>query len=199
MKASGKWIMGIDEAGRGPLAGPVTLAAVACPRIIARRFFRGIKDSKHLTLKNREVWFEKIKKHPRIFYSVASVGSAAIDRFGIAAAIRRAISRLLRHETMKLFRKTGILLDGSLKAPRIYAQKTIIKGDERVPIIAAASVMAKVARDRKMARLAKYFPEYSLEIHKGYGTLLHRRLIKKYGPSIIHRQSFLTKIIGSSV
>ena len=88
-----------------------------------------------------------------------------------------------------------LLLDGSLYAPPEYPQKTIIKGDEKIPIIAAASVIAKVTRDRKMIRLAKKFPKYSFEIHKGYGTKLHRRLLRKHGLSAIHRRSFCTKFI----
>lgn len=198
-RCGGKWLIGVDEVGRGPLAGPVTLAMIACPKRSMRRLFAGIRDSKRLSPKAREEWFLRFKKHPRVFYHATSVGSSIIDHRGISYATRIGIRRLLRRiwrsdrqvggPTAKL-PKTEILLDGSLKAPDRYWQKTIIKGDERVPIIAAASVVAKIIRDRKMVRLAKKFPLYGFEIHKGYGTELHRECIKKYGLSDVHRRSF---------
>jgi len=196
MAVSRRWVIGIDEAGRGPLAGPVTLAAVACPRTVARAIFKGIKDSKHLTLKAREVWLKKIKSHPKIFYAASSVGPSIIDRVGITKAIRRAVGRVLNRLDTERFGMAEILLDGSLKAPDKYPQKTIIKGDEKIPVIAAASVVAKTSRDRKMIRLSSKFPQYYFEIHKGYGTRLHYKMLKKHGLSEIHRRSFLGKIIG---
>ena len=195
MAVSRKWIVGIDEAGRGPLAGPVTLAAVACPAAIARSYFKGIKDSKRLSLSAREGWFKKMKENPKIIHCSASVGSATIDRVGIAPAIKGTIGRVLRHKKIKKFGTANILLDGSLKAPGKYFQKTIIKGDEKIPIIAAASIVAKVSRDRKMKRLARLFPEYAFEIHKGYGTRMHYKMIKKHGLCDIHRRSYLTRLI----
>lgn len=187
-----RYVVGIDEAGRGPLAGPVTLAYVACPLRIYRRNFKNIRDSKKLTLKKKEEWFSHIKNHPLLEYGVTSVGEGIIDRRGISRAAKIGIRRLVsRFE----FKPKMILLDGSLFAPPEYPQKTIIKGDEKIPIIAAASIIAKVTRDRKMIRLAKKFPKYSFEIHKGYGTKLHGRLLKKYGLSEIHRRSFCAKFI----
>lgn len=193
--------MGVDEAGRGPLAGPVTLAAILCSRKSAA-IFKGIKDSKHLSPKAREKWLKKIKNHPGIFYAATSVGPSIIDRFGISKAIRIAIARLLRKsfggaavKNGRFGEQTQILLDGSLKAPAIYTQKTIIKGDEKIPVIAAASVVAKVSRDRKMVRLAGLFPQYAFDIHKGYGTRLHYKMLKKHGPCEIHRISFLSNFL----
>ena len=185
MKKRRTWLIGVDEAGRGPLAGPVTLGIIACPKKSARRLFAGIRDSKRLSPKAREEWFRKFSARTEIFYYVTSVGPSIIDRYGISSAIKKGISRLLKKAP-----RGEILLDGSLKAPDRYFQKTIIRGDERVPIIAAASVVAKVVRDRKMVRLAKKFPLYGFEIHKGYGTELHRECIKKHGLSDVHRRSF---------
>lgn len=187
--------VGVDEAGRGPLAGPITLACVICPRKNVGRFFRGIKDSKRLTVKARGEWFKKIKNHPEIYYGVTSVSEFVIDRLGLSKAVKLGIARLLRRSPLKASDNFKILLDGGLKAPAAYPQKTIIKGDERIPVIAAASVMAKVSRDRKMVRMAGKFPEYGFEIHKGYGTKLHYQMLKKHGPCEIHRYSFLTKIL----
>ncbi len=195
MAKSSKWTIGIDEAGRGPLAGPVTLAAVICPKNVALNFFFGIKDSKRLTLKRREEWLKKIKSHPKIFYLAVSVGPAIIDRVGIACAIRQAVGRVLCRIDAGRFGKTEILLDGSLRAPEKYPQKTIIKGDEKIPVIAAASIVAKVSRDRKMMRFSRLFPKYAFEIHKGYGTRLHYKMLKKHGLCRIHRRSFLKNMI----
>lgn len=197
LKSHKKFIIGIDEAGRGPLAGPVTLAAVACPKTAVRNFFKGVKDSKHLSPKGREEWFKKIKEHPKILYSTASVGAQIIDRIGIAPAIRRAVGRLLIKMDKRLFKEDEpirVLLDGSLKAPEKYLQKTIIKGDEKIPVIAAASIVAKISRDRKMRRFSGLFPQYSFDIHKGYGTRLHYKLLKKHGLSPIHRKTFLSSL-----
>lgn len=191
MKKRNQWLIGIDEAGRGPLAGPITFAMIKCRKNIGRSLFRKVRDSKHLTPKAREEWFLKLKNHPKLFYSVTSIGPSIIDRDGLTQANARGIKRLLR----RMAPRGEVLLDGGLKAPSSYRQKTIIKGDERVPIISAASIIAKVVRDRKMKRLASRFQHYGFEIHKGYGTKLHREYIKKYGLSKVHRRSFCKKII----
>jgi ribonuclease HII len=188
-----KYIIGIDEAGRGPLAGPVTLAYVACPENIYRRNFKNIRDSKKLSFKKRLEWLSHFEKHPYLKFGAASVGQRTIDEDGISKAIRIGIKRLLSRLEIK---PKIVLLDGSLSAPRKYNQKTIIKGDEKIPIIAAASIIAKVTRDRKMIRLSNAFPEYSFDIHKGYGTKLHRKLLIKYGLSKIHRRSFCSRILS---
>lgn len=187
-----KYIVGIDEAGRGPLAGPVTVAAVAAP--VGRATFRGIKDSKKLSAHKREEWFRFFKNNSRLKYSVSSVSHLIIDKWGISYALRLAVKRCI-NKLESRNRKFKILLDGSLYAPPEYNQKTIIRGDEKIPLISAASIIAKVARDRKMVRLAKKYPKYAFEIHKGYGTFLHRKLIKKRGLSKIHRKSFCTKLV----
>ena len=191
-------IIGIDEVGRGPLAGPVTVAAVACPhdklRTINSKLFRGIKDSKKLSAIQREAWFLKLKKTP---YAIASVSSAVIDTIGIAPAIRLAVGRCIKKLTKDYKLSTinsQVLLDGALRAPSIYKnQKTIIKGDEKNPVIAAASIVAKVHRDRLMVRIHKKYPHYGFDAHKGYGTKMHQAAIRTYGLCAIHRKSFCKK------
>ena len=196
-------IIGIDEVGRGPLAGPVTVAAVAAkyPVLSIRYqvFFRNIRDSKKLTPKKRDEWFKKLTVNPRILIAHSSVSHKIIDRIGITKAVSRAVKnclRILNTKYLILDTHHKVLLDGSLHAPAEYKdQQTIIKGDEKIPIISAASIIAKVIRDRKMVRLAKEYPEYAFEIHKGYGTKFHRAAIRKYGICDIHRRSFCAKFL----
>lgn len=207
--------MGIDEVGRGPLAGPITVGAVAAPAnskfeiqsLRLRALLKGIKDSKQLSAELRENWNSRIRNdEPGITnfnIAVASVSPQFIDKVGISAAAKLAVRRCLKKLSASWrIENCGlkILLDGSLYAPSSYGnQKTIIKGDEKVPIIAAASIIAKVARDKKMKKLHKKFPLYGFNEHKGYGTSLHRRAIIKYGLCGIHRRSFCRKFAGSAV
>src|SRR3989344_2873108 len=162
---SKRHVVGIDEVGRGPLAGPVAVAALAAPaslkfKVKGAGFFKEIKDSKKLSAKKRTEWFLKIKKNQNLKYAVSFVSPAVIDKKGISFALRLAVRRCLEklNKNCKLRAaaynlKTNnykLLLDGSLFAPPEYKQKTIIKGDEKVSIIAAASIIAKVTRDRRM-------------------------------------------------
>jgi len=185
-----KYIVGIDEVGRGPLAGPVTVAALAAPVGLK---FKNIKDSKKLSAKKREEWLSLFKNDPKILYTISSVSHSVIDKKGISYALRVAVKRCIWKFKIKNS-KLKILLDGSLYAPPEYKQRTIIKGDEKIPIIAAASIIAKVTRDRKMVRLAKKYSKYGFEIHKGYGTKFHLRMIRRHGLSQIHRKSFCTRL-----
>jgi ribonuclease HII len=191
-----KYLIGIDEAGRGPLAGPVTVGAVLIPRNLKILNIKKLRDSKKLTQSKREEWFVYIKKHPKIFFAVSSVSAKSIDKIGIQKATALALSRVLAILTQKLDLQTTrgveVLLDGSLYAPVKYKkQKTIIKGDEKIPVISLASIVAKVTRDRKMVEFSKKYNNYDFEIHKGYGTKKHYDAIKKYGPSYIHRKTYL--------
>lgn len=202
-----KWIIGIDEVGRGPLAGPLTVAAVAATVISNFQFpifkkisnfkiLKNIKNSKKLSSTKREEWNEKIRGG--FIYAIASVGPAVIDRIGISYAARIAVSRCLQKIAKRytLYAERSIIfLDGGLHAPRTYPyQETIIKGDERHPLIAAASIVAKVHRDAYMMRLHKEFSIYGFAQHKGYGTALHRAAIKTHGLSSVHRSSFCANI-----
>ncbi len=199
-----KYIIGIDEVGRGPLAGPVTVAAVIAATVFYKnqRFFSGIKDSKKLSPEKREEWFRKFtahsKKDAEFKFVHASVAAEWIDKIGISAALRLAVKKCLQKLDVKNL-KQKIMLDGSLYAPKEYTnQETIIKGDEKVPIIAAASIVGKVIRDRMMIRLHNKFPEYGFDAHKGYGTRMHQAAIKRYGLSSIHRKTFCRKILSLS-
>jgi ribonuclease HII len=190
-------ILGIDEAGRGPLAGPVAVGAVYV-RPTTKLLVHGLKDSKQLSALAREEWFHKIKewqKEDKLRYSVSLVSNSVIDREGIVSAIETGIDRCLK-KIIVPSNKTQVMLDGGLRAPaRFINQKTIIRGDEKVAVIALASIVAKVTRDKHMERMALKYPKYGFEIHKGYGTLKHRKAIKKFGHSPIHRKTF--KVSGT--
>ena len=194
-----KYIIGIDEVGRGPLAGPVATAAVlmkkqAYDRLKRLKVFQDGKDSKKLTITERLFYFQKIKElkeRGELDYAVSFRRHTTIDKIGIVKSVLKAIkSTLLKLNPRPA--NTLILLDGGLKAPLIFShQKTIIRGDEQELIISMASIVAKVTRDRRMIQLAKKYPNYGFEIHKGYGTKKHYRAIKKLSPTKVHRKTFL--------
>ncbi len=185
-----KYLIGIDEVGRGPVAGPVTVAVVMLPIGQNKKWLSKIKNSKALSPEKR-LWWRTEAFRRGVPSTTSSVSASMIDQIGIAGAVRLAIKRALERLALKpaLCR---VLLDGSIKAPPSYLnQQTIVRGDESVPIIALASIVAKVHRDHKMTRLDKLFPGYYLAEHKGYGTKKHYRAIKKLGLSPLHRRSFL--------
>lgn len=197
-----QYLIGIDEVGRGPLAGPVAVGAclISVSKIKSLQdegFFKYIKDSKKLSEKKREEWLGKIKELKTkgdLDYSVSFVNNKMIDKKGISQSIKMAIKSSLKKLKAEPL-KTMILLDGGLKAPDEFVhQKTIIKGDEKEPIISIASITAKVARDRKMVEYSKKFPQYGFDIHKGYGTAFHHRKIGENGLSELHRKSFCKNI-----
>src|SRR3989338_4691606 len=194
--------VGIDDVGRGPLAGPESVCAVVIKRKLPKGFFKGIKNSKALSSLRREEWYRRARaarKAGLIDYHVASSSADFIDQRGIVSALRAALSRSLR--LLKLDSRTShILLDGSLYAPKKFRnQKTIIRGDEKIPVIALASIIAKVSRDRWMRHYAGVFPRYGFDQHVGYGTAAHYRAIKKHGLSKIHRRSFLTAVFKLNI
>lgn len=190
-------IVGIDEVGRGPLAGPVTLCACAVSNSFDMDVFFGIKDSKKLSPQKREDWFIKItklKSEAHLDFAFFSVPASEIDDIGISKAIQKAIHEVLRSLSLPIS-STQIYLDGSLHAPKEFIfQETIIKGDEKIPIISAASIVAKVMRDRYMEEQGTKYPVYGFETHKGYGTATHIKAIQENGPSPLHRRSFLKNI-----
>lgn len=198
----GNFLIGIDEVGRGPLAGPVGVGLCAIKKdklVIAKKIFKNFKDSKQLSEKQRYEWLEKIKsaeKEEILFYKVFMSSEKIIDKKGISFAIKSAMSKCLdffdfNSETVE------IRLDGSLHAKEEFKnQKTIIKGDEKELVIALASIVAKITRDEYMKKIAKKYPDYGFDVHKGYGTKSHRDIILKNGPSKIHRMSFLKKILA---
>lgn len=188
-----KTVIGIDEVGRGALAGPVVLAAVRVDGRIrwSHPKLGRIRDSKKLTPRRRESWFDRLASHPAISWRVARVGPAMIDRANISAAANLGAARLAKKMAPRGNVSYFVWLDGGLVLPSAIPHRAVIKGDERLPIIAAASIIAKVLRDRLMTRLGKRFPQYGLSIHKGYGTRLHRMRIRRHGPCEIHRMTFL--------
>lgn len=191
------YIAGIDEVGRGPLAGPVVVGIVLLPANL--KFDRsGLRDSKKLTARVRNDWARKIKNHPRMSYALARVSPRMIDRVNISRAANVAALRAFRRLAMihKLNTKNCVVyLDGGLYLgngrARIAAQ-TIIRGDEKIAAISLASIVAKVHRDRIMVRLARRYPGYGFEKHKGYGTKAHQRAIRSHGLSPAHRRSFVS-------
>lgn len=195
------YLVGVDEVGRGPIAGSLCVGACALRREHAGVFFekvRGLKDSKQLRAKGREEWtglLHILEEAGFVRLAVASVSERAIDKDGLAKALHTAVGKalaLLRIPPTRSF----ILLDGSLRAPSEYLfQESVINGDETDTLIASASIVAKVYRDRYMTRLAKRYPLYGFEKHKGYGTKEHYRALKKYGVSEVHRKSFLKKFL----
>lgn len=181
------------------MAGPVSVGVVVMPLLFKPALSKySVKDSKKLSEKNREQWYRWLSQERRlgqIDFATALVSEKFIDQKGIVPAVRLGIRRCLTRLNLES-RTVKILLDGGLKAPRQFTnQQTIIRGDETEPIIALASIAAKVRRDRFMTRLAKQFPQYHFEIHKGYGTAAHYKSLKKYGPSTVHRLSFLKKVV----
>ena len=207
-----KTIIGIDEVGRGPLAGPVLVGAVCVEignikvknrqvtnssdiSLELKKFFRGARDSKKLSAKKREEIFQKIKqagKFNLLQYIVINRGARIVDKIGINAAIVDCIAECLKKLKVRP-KKSFIFLDGGLQAPKKFIfQKTIIGGDDKKMIISLASIVAKVSRDALMSRLAKKFPRYGFEVHKGYGTKKHRKAIKKFGVSSIHRKTWIS-------
>jgi len=192
------YVIGVDEAGRGALAGPVVVGVVAIPKGFSpsKATLPPLRDSKKLSAHQRNIWFDYIKTHPDIFYTSASVYQASIDKKNIAksanVAASRALDRILgRH----VFTANSILLDGSLylDSPRHNAlhARTIIRGDQKFICIKLASIVAKVTRDGYMIRLHKKYPVYEFGRHKGYGTEIHRNMIQKHGPSDSHRLTYL--------
>jgi len=195
MKKSCVTIVGIDEAGRGPLSGPLSMGLVAFSNNHGLSF-SGLKDSKKLSSKKREDWFKKInlwQKEGKLIFSHIFISPHVIDTKGLAWALRRAVELVVKKSGIRV-RGTKIFLDAGLRAPRQFNQKSIVKGDEKIPTISLASIVAKVKRDRYMVRIAKKYPQYGFEIHKGYGTVLHRKFIKKHGVTAMHRKSFLNSL-----
>ncbi len=189
------YIIGVDEVGRGPLAGPVTVAAAMMPRGFSFGNTRP-NDSKKISEKKREEWFLYAKEHSDIFYATSSVSPRMIDKIGISKATILAVKQSLEKLSSTWYSdyQVEVLLDGLLHAPEQYRQQTIIKGDEKEPIISLASIIAKVTRDKTMVEISKKYPEYGFDSHKGYGTKKHYENIKKYGILDIHRKSFLKSL-----
>ena len=211
-----KWTIGIDEVGRGALAGPVVVVAagIACPPSqvasapVRRSLGLGtLKDSKKLSAKQRELWYAYFLRHPKISFTIARVYPREIEKRNISQAANlaaaRAYARLIKRMKKRFDygfsgKHQNIFLDGGLylgnrawQSANVRGAKTIIKADEKIAAVAIASIIAKVHRDKFMCKLAKQYPAYGFHIHKGYGTKIHREAIGEYGPCIMHRLTFL--------
>ena len=180
-------ICGVDEAGRGPLAGPVCAAAVILPRNIQ---IVGLNDSKKLSEKSREKLYDEICEKAMSF-GIAFASVEEIEELNILnaamLAMNRAIAQLEPQPELAL-------IDGNRSSAIEINSRCVIKGDAKCADIAAASILAKVTRDRYMLEMAEKYPEYHFERHKGYGTKLHYEALREYGPCEIHRPSFLRKM-----
>jgi ribonuclease HII len=181
-------ICGVDEAGRGPLAGPVYAAAVILPR---GYIVDGVNDSKKLSEKKRDLLFDKIVDEC-VCYSVGTASVEEIDKINILQATFLAMRRAVDGLSVK---PDIALIDGNKKPGLDIEQWDIVKGDAASANIAAASIIAKVSRDRYMLKLAEKYPQYQFEKHKGYGTKLHYEMLDKYGISEVHRKTFLKKYL----
>lgn len=181
---------GIDEAGRGPLAGPVVIASCIMP-LDDNKILFGIDDSKKLTENQREELFEKIKQ-TAIDYNIQEVDERTIDEINILAATKLGMKKCIEGLKNK---PQMALIDAVQNIDADILQVAIIKGDATSYSIAAASILAKVYRDHLMKELSEQYPEYNFSKHKGYGTKEHIELIKKYGPSKIHRKTFIKNFV----
>ena len=204
------YVIGIDEAGRGPLAGPVSVGVACVPVGFNWDLVPGVNDSKKLTEKKREVIYkqaQQLKKEGKLDFVVCMISASQIDKNGIVPSIQKAMNQALQKiEKSKLeknprgplgLKEVLVKLDGGLKAPKEYVhQETIIKGDAKEKVIGLASIMAKVTRDLYMIKKGTdvAFEPYDFAVHKGYGTLKHREYIAKYGLSTMHRVTFCKNI-----
>ena len=184
-------VAGVDEAGRGPLAGPVVAAAVVFPASVISEglppFLVSLNDSKQLTVEARERFFAHLVSLPQIQFAIAQAAPDVIDRINILQATHQAMNEALAGLVPS---PEHVLVDGLRVTTFKFAQTPIVKGDTLSYSIAAASVLAKVTRDRLMVEYDKLYPAYGFARHKGYGTPDHLAALEKYGPCSIHRRSF---------
>lgn len=183
------YVAGVDEAGRGPLAGPVFAAAVILPRDV---LIEGINDSKKLTEKKREELFDVIREKA-VAYSIYSVDEKRIDDINILQATFEAMRGAVGELGIK---PEFVLIDGDKTPGLDIPHKTVVKGDSKSMAIAAASILAKVSRDRYIVKMGEKYPGYGFHKHKGYGTKAHYEAIAELGISPIHRKSFLRKLFN---
>lgn len=196
-----KLLVGIDEVGRGPLAGPLCVGMCVAPyskKEIVWKVIKNARDSKKLKKEERSFWnreAELLRLSGELYFYTALVSNIEIDSKGMSFAIKKAIQICFDRAELNP-NESKVLLDGSLYAPGEFQnQETIIKGDDKEPIISLASIVAKVRRDELMAIMARKYPIYGFEKHMGYGTKEHIKAIQINGPSAIHRLTFLKNIV----
>lgn len=178
-------VCGIDEVGSGPWAGPIVACALMFPKSIQ---LPGLKDSKQLSEQQREEFYKIL--HEQAAYGIGVAEVEEVDSMGLLKANNTAFQRALKQLAEKGYTPSFLLVDGRDKLSLPHPHKTVIKGDEKIRIVACASIVAKVYRDRLMKELAKKYPEYGFENHKGYGTDQHQQALRKHGACTIHRKSF---------
>ena len=188
-----EWVIGLDEAGRGPLAGPVVAAAV---RLVKPVRLVGVRDSKTLSEKQREYLYANLTNHKDIYWAVGVVSEKEIDKMNILNATKLAMQNAVEGLCVE---HAYILIDGNFRLPGNFSQKSIIKGDSKVFSIAAAGIIAKVTRDRLMKEFHQEYPDYGFDTHKGYGTRAHLVNLEKFGPCSIHRKSFFPVSVLSKI
>ena len=191
-----KVIIGLDEVGRGALSGSVTAVAVSIQKfsIFNHQFLKELKDSKKLSPQKREKIFRMLGNLSGVEWGVGRVSEKIIDKINVLQAtklaMKRAIDNLMSKNKKQNAKVDFLLIDGNFSINLNIPQKSIVKGDEKIFLIKLASIIAKVSRDKSMLRYHKQYPQYRFDKHKGYGTRLHFKMLKKYGPCKIHRRSF---------
>lgn len=198
-----QWLIGVDEAGRGALAGPVCVGAVLYPAdfdwkeiftLITKRGLPRLRDSKKLSAQQRDTLFAAIESHGRLRHASAFVEAEVIDSIGIANAAREAAAIAVQRLGIAPSR-VEVLLDAGLSVSSEWKQESFIRGDENIPAISFASIVAKVTRDRHMEDLSQTHARYGFAQHKGYGTAAHTLAIRQHGLlPFIHRKTFLTSL-----
>lgn len=202
-----RFVIGVDEVGRGPIAGPVCVGAfIIHDYSILQYAPHVLRDSKKLTPQKRNDWVKYLnncKKKDKCSFAYSFVSAQVIDKIGIARAIKNALASSIKKIEKEIiidnkitpedfYQNTTVLLDGGLRAPKEYIhQQTIIKGDEKEPVIALASIIAKVARDKYMEKVSNLYPKHDFSTHKGYGTKAHYKSIQSHGRTVLHRHTFL--------
>ena len=189
-----EYVIGIDEVGRGSFAGPVMVGAVVFPKRISSELLNGVNDSKLLSELRRNNLYPRIKKHA-LFSKTASSSVSCIEKIGVGKATEQAFRTVIATCLKKLNSNSVFVLVDAFYIPHVKSigkikQKAIVKGDQKSFSIAAASIIAKVERDRYMIRLSDMYPQFSFHKNKGYGTLSHRLAIQTHGLSKVHRRSF---------
>lgn len=194
------YFIGVDEVGRGPVAGPVYVCALYISKENLEKitdFKTPLRDSKKLTEKMRNSWFSRIQdfvKDGLLKYVVSKSDASEIDKNGISSCIKACVKNsVLKTGAEK--ENTKVLLDGGLSVGEGFDEESFIKGDENIPVISLASIVAKVLRDKFMEEISKEYPLYDFAKHKGYGTKSHMDAIEKYGLTEFHRKTFLKKFL----
>ncbi len=184
-----KCIVGLDESGRGPLAGPVVASAVRLNSKFELKGFEGLRDSKKLSPRQRESFYKALTTNPGVEWATSKVSEKTIDKINVLEATKKAMKKALsKIKTSPKF--DCLILDGQVRLNLDVFQKSVIKADEKILSCMAAGIIAKVSRDKIMQKLHKKHPQYGFDKHKGYGTKKHLSMIKKYGASQVHRKSF---------